>query len=136
MATFGSYGNLGGVLVNVVELNINISGNVATTTSYTCPAGRYALVVIRNLFIGYLGGIGGGSGIINFNFGAGNTFSYNSLTETRTISFSTNHPSSQATTNVNDNFDAKIMTDGETIQHTLSNNQLSYNFLVLEYSKP
>ena len=135
MATFGSYGNLGGELVSVVEINQNLAGTIGTTTSYTCPAQRYALVVIRNLFIGYTGGFGG-SGSILFNFGTGNTFSYNSATETRNISFSINHPSAQATTNVNDNFDPKLMNEGETIQHLLNNNSMQYNFLIFEYRKP
>ena len=136
MATFGSYGNLGGELVSVVEVNQNLSGTVGTTTSYACPVGRYALVVIRRLFIAYSGGIGGASGNIFFNFGAGNAFMYNSATETRNISFSTNHPSAQATTNVSDNFDPKLMNEGEFIQHTVTTGTLQYNFLIFEYRKP
>ena len=47
MATFGSYGNLGGELVSVVEHTPNFivpSGGSVTVTAYTVPAGRYALI--------------------------------------------------------------------------------------------
>lgn len=48
MATFGSYGNLGGELVSVNELNSSIpvpdGGTVSNVVFYTVPVGRYALI--------------------------------------------------------------------------------------------
>lgn len=47
MATFGSYGNLGGELVSVIEhapsFVVPNGGNI-TVNAYTVPAGRYALI--------------------------------------------------------------------------------------------
>ena len=120
MATFGSYGNLGGELVSVVEVNeLNggpTGGGTASTVNYVCPAGRYALVIMRNFsLVNNLGTCN-----LQFNYSGTNTFQYNG-----------NASYNEAT------MKDKILNEGENIttNRTL-NGQTNVNFLIFEYRKP
>ena len=126
MATFGSYGNLGGELVSVVEVNQAIGGT--TTTVYTVPTSRYALVVIRYIVTGLVGTF------VRFNY-SGFYFEYGNRSF-YPAQF-TNNTESMASAvglaeNVQDNFEPKLMNEGETITVNSSN----INFLIFEYRKP
>lgn len=122
MATFGSYGNLGGELVSVVEVDFSVSAN-STVTAYTVPSGRYAFVVVRvavaesaNSFP-----IVGNSNII-FNYSGANSSGYIGVGGVTVSAFDDN----------------KMMNEGETITHSGDSALVnrSGNFLIFEYRKP
>lgn len=120
MATFGSYGNLGGELVNVIEVNeLNngpTGGGTASTVNYTCPTGRYALVITRNF------SLVNNSGTCNLQF---------IYSGTSTFQYTGNLSYNEST------MKDKILSEGESIvtNRTL-NGQTNINFLVFEYRKP
>lgn len=116
MATFGSYGNLGGELVNVVEINSSLISVISpTATLYTCPSGRYALVILRNFSLGSLTSI-------QFNYSASLNFVY------------------QQNTNYNEStMKDKILNEGEDIVLNRPAGAIAssaVNFLIFEYRKP
>lgn len=122
MATFGSYGNLGGELVSIVEVDSSTAGTV-----YAVPTGRYALVVIRYMVTGLIGTF------VRFNYSSfffeyGNRAFY-------PAQYSQNAPSAEVAggnDQTPDDFQPKLMSEGETI--TISGSAV--NFLIFEYRKP
>ena len=122
MATFGSYGNLGGELVNIVEIDFNVSAN-STVTAYTVPVGRYAFVVVRVAVAqsSNVIPIAGNSSIV-FNYSPSNTSGYVATSGVSVSAFDDN----------------KMMNEGESIVHSGTSATVNRrgNFLIFEYRKP
>lgn len=122
MTTFGSYGNLGGELVSVVEVDSSTAGIV-----YTVPAQRYSLVVIRYMSTGLIGTF------VRFNYSS-SFFEYGNRALYPAEYFK-NAPSAEVSggnDQTPDDFQPKLMNAGESI--TISGS--SVNFLIFEYRKP
>lgn len=129
MATFGSYGNLGGELVNIAEVNVSTTSGTQTV-SYTVPAGRYALVVIRSVSMTAVNFCR-----IIFNYSS-NDFIYES-SATQPVNYSVNYPSFDNANDLAHDFQPKLMNEGETIEHLAGAlGTTAYNFLIFEYRKP
>lgn len=114
MATFGSYGNLGGELVQITEIQLTSSRPIgaSTTTLFTVPIGRYALVIERN------------------------------STTTEVANLTCNYSIATGTTTylINDT-EGRIANEGEAV-NIVSNNtafvplNANINILIFEYRKP